>query len=136
MNQELGFEHLILFDGVCNLCNSSVQFVIRNDKKGIFRFASLQSDFGKLQLSKFGIDDKSMDSFVYIYCDKAYKESTAGLMVLKHLGRGWKFLYFLVVVPEFIRNRVYRLIARNRYRWFGKKDACMVPTPELKSRFF
>ena len=125
----------ILFDGVCNLCNTLVQFVIRYDAAGQFRFASLQSDSGQTLLTQHGLRTSDFDTFVYIRNDTAYTQSTAGLLVLRDLGGGWQLLYLLIIVPRFIRDAVYKLIARNRYRFFGRQDACMIPTPELKSRF-
>jgi predicted DCC family thiol-disulfide oxidoreductase YuxK len=127
--------HIILFDGVCNLCNSSVQFIIRHDKKNRFRFASLQSDFGQNQLIKYQIDSKNTDSFIYIKSDHAYIKSTAGLLVLKDLGGLWKLPFLFIVFPKTLRDWIYDLIAKNRYKLFGKKESCMVPTPDLKSRF-
>ena len=125
----------ILFDGVCNLCNTLVQFVIRHDAAGQFRFASLQSDSGQTLLTQHGLRTSNFDTFVYIRNGAAYTQSTAGLLVLRDLGGGWQLLYPLIIVPRFIRDAVYKLIARNRYRFFGRQDACMIPTPELKSRF-
>jgi predicted DCC family thiol-disulfide oxidoreductase YuxK len=129
------YNHIILFDGVCNFCNSSVQFIIKRDKKAIFRFASLQSDFGKEQMIKYQIDVKNIDSFIYIKNDKAYIKSTAGLKVLLNLGGFWKIVHLLIFIPEPIRNWVYDGFASNRYKLFGKKESCMVPDPKLKSRF-
>lgn len=127
--------HIILFDGVCNLCNSSVQFIIKRDHKAKFRFASLQSVYGQEQLQKYQLSTTDMNSFVYIKAGKAFTESTAGLLVLKDLGSFWKPVYFLIVFPKPLRDWVYNRIAKNRYRMFGKKESCMVPTAELKSRF-
>lgn len=125
----------ILFDGVCNLCNSLVQFVIRHDAAGRFQFASLQSDSGQALLGQYGLRTRDFDTFVYIRNGTAYTKSTAGLLLLRDLGGGWRLIYPLVFVPPLIRDAVYNLIARNRYRLFGRQDACMIPTPELKSRF-
>lgn len=126
---------LILFDGVCNLCNSSVQFVIRNDKKQQFFFASLQGKTGQSILNTFHLPSDGFNSFVLLLGDKVYRESTAALQVLKMLGGFWSLFYVFIIVPAFIRDGVYRFISRNRYRWFGKKNACMIPTPELRARF-
>lgn len=125
----------ILFDGVCNLCNTLVQFVIRHDPAGRFRFAALQSASGQALLSQHGLRTHDFDTFVYIRNGTAHTQSTAGLLVMRDLGGGWQLLYALIIVPRFIRDAVYAAIARNRYRFFGRKDACMIPTPELKSRF-
>lgn len=125
---------LILFDGVCNLCNRSVRFIIRNDFNGIFRFASLQSNTGKEILKKYNIPD-NFPSFILIQNNKAYFRSTAALLVLKKCRTPLNWLYGFIIVPESIRNLLYDLIARNRYSWFGKKAECMVPTPEISNRF-
>ncbi len=128
-------EHIILFDGVCNLCNGSVQFVIRNDKMKQFKFASLQSAKGQELLAAGGFDQHKSDSFVLISGGNYYTQSTAALRVMKLLGGRFSLLYGLIIVPKFIRDGVYNLIARNRYKLFGKRDECMIPTAELKSRF-
>jgi predicted DCC family thiol-disulfide oxidoreductase YuxK len=126
---------VILFDGVCNLCNSSVQFVLRRDKKKQFLFGSLQGRYGQQVLNELNMPADDLHSFILKENNAVYTKSTAALRVLKILGGGWKFLYIFIIVPRFIRDGVYGFIARNRYRWFGKKEACWVPTPELKSRF-
>ena len=126
---------VIFFDGVCNLCNGAVQFVIKRDKNNYFRFAALQSDFAKSTLSNFSLKVKQGDSFILLENDKVYEQSTAALRVAKKLGGLWPLLYAFIIVPPFIRNAVYKLIARNRYRWFGKQESCWVPTPALKSKF-
>lgn len=128
-------DKLILFDGVCNLCNRSVQFVIRHDPDARFHFASLQSSTGQAVCTRFGMADQQLDSFVLIDRGKAYTQSSAALRVSKYLSGGWKLLYTFLIVPPFIRDAVYRWIARNRYRWFGKREACMIPSPELRHRF-
>jgi len=126
---------VLLFDGVCNLCSGAVQFIIKRDKKKQFLFASLQSESGSTLLKKFNLPANDLNSFVLAEGDKIYTRSTAALRVAKKLGGGWKLLYGLMIVPQFIRNAVYDVIARNRYKWFGKKDECMIPTPQLKERF-
>lgn len=127
--------HILLFDGVCNLCDGVVQFIIRKDRKQLFRFASLQSAAGQELLRSAGLPLSDFDSFVYIRGDRYYRRSTAALLVLKELGGLWQLTYLFRIVPRFIRDAVYRLIARSRYRWFGKKESCMLPTPALKERF-
>lgn len=127
---------VILFDGVCNLCNQSVQFVIRNDRASRFRFAALQSDFGQQQLDKYNFDKSKMLSVILVVNNKAYDRSRAGLEIARRLDGLWPLMYVFVIVPPFIRNFFYDWISRNRYRWFGKKDECMIPTPELKARFY
>ena len=127
---------LILFDGVCNLCNSSIQFVINHDKKDIFLFAPLQSNIGQQIISHFKIDTTKTDSII-LYTEKTgvdYK-STAALKTAYYLGFPINLVSIFLIVPPIIRNWFYDLIARNRYKWFGKKSECMIPTPELKSKF-
>ncbi|WP_178985299.1 thiol-disulfide oxidoreductase DCC family protein [Winogradskyella helgolandensis] len=130
-------KQLILFDGVCNLCNSSVLYVIKRDKKDQFLFAPLQSDIGKTIITKFDIDTDKTDSILLYNSKKdslTYK-STAALLIAKRLGFPTNVLVIFLIVPAFIRNWVYNYIAKNRYQWYGKKEACMIPTPELKSKF-
>jgi len=126
---------IILFDGVCNLCNGAVQFVIKRDPVGKFLFASLQSEEGKKLLQQFQLPQEDFSSFVLIEDDKIYTRSTGALKVAKQLKGAIKLLYAFIIVPKFIRDAVYNWIARNRYKWFGKKNECMLPTPELKERF-
>lgn len=128
---------LILFDGVCNLCNSAVLYVIKHDKKNIFMFAPLQSNVGKHIIKEFNIDTAQMDSIILYNPEKgniSFK-STAALKAAFHLGFPINTLSIFLIIPNFIRHAVYDFIAKHRYKWFGKKDACMIPTPELKSRF-
>lgn len=126
---------IILFDGVCNLCNRSVQFVIRHDVEGRFMFASLQSETGQELLKRYQLPATEFNSFILIQDDKIYTRSDGALQVTRQLNGGWKFLYGFIIVPHFIRDRVYDWVSRNRYRWFGKREVCMVPSPELKGRF-
>lgn len=129
-------KQLILFDGVCNLCNSSVQFVIKNDKKDKFMFAPLQSEVGKQIIEKFNVDTSKTDSILLYSKEKDLKsKSTAALLVAKQLGFPINIWSVFLLVPAFFRNWVYDYIAKNRYKWFGKKEACMIPTPELKAKF-
>ncbi len=128
-------KNILLFDGICNLCNGIVQFVIKRDKKAKFKFASLQSESGQLLLKKFGLSQSDFNSFVFIDGDKILLKSTAALHVLKELGGVWKFFYCFIIVPRPIRDFFYSIIARTRYTIFGKRKTCMVPTPELKERF-
>lgn len=125
---------IIFFDGVCNLCNRSVQFVIKRDKEARFRFASLQSAAGQEMLQQFRLAQNDFNSFLLFEGGKLYTRSTAALRVVSQL-RGWKWARIFQWVPPLLRNGIYNLVARNRYKWFGKRDECMVPTPELKSRF-
>ena len=136
MELEVG-KKVILFDGVCNLCNASVNFVIKRDRHDRFRYASLQSEIGKRLLEERHIDSNQVDSIVLIEPGVAYfLKSDAALEIANELGWPWKALYlFNYILPVQLRNNVYDLIARNRYRWFGKKDQCMIPTPSLRSKF-
>ncbi|MCP4522508.1 MAG: thiol-disulfide oxidoreductase DCC family protein [Cytophagales bacterium] len=129
-------QRILLFDGVCNLCNRSVQFIIERDKKEKFIFASLQSDKGQELLKKFGLPTQNFDSFVLIEEDKFYQKSTASLRVFSEFGGLWVLLKVLLIIPAFIRNPFYSIIANNRYKWFGKQESCWLPTPELQKRFF
>jgi predicted DCC family thiol-disulfide oxidoreductase YuxK len=126
---------IILFDGVCNLCNGAVQFVIRHDPKGIFKLAALQSEAGQALLKKHQLDPEALHSIVLILDDKVYRQSRAALEIARRLSGAWPLLYVFIIVPYFLRDWIYDWIAANRYRWFGKQDACMIPTPELRSRF-
>ncbi len=126
---------IVLFDGVCNLCNAAVRFIIKRDKKNLFKFTSLQSAFGQSVLQKFHLSDEPLNSFILFEKGKVYKRSTAALMVAKQLSGGWPLLYAFMIVPPFIRDAVYNFIANNRYKWFGKKDACWIPTRALQSKF-
>ena len=127
-------ERIILFDGECNFCDQSVQFIIKRDPEGKFKFASLQSETGQELLNKFNAP-RDLDSFVFIEGDRCYFKSSAALRVFKHLKGVWKFSYYLLIVPRPIRDFFYHIIAKNRYKWFGKKDECMLPTPEQRERF-
>jgi predicted DCC family thiol-disulfide oxidoreductase YuxK len=126
---------IILFDGVCNLCNASVQFIIKHDKKNKFLFASLQSDVAKEILLQFPSKKITLNSIILIENDKYYDHSTAVLLIFKHLNAGYKFVYYFIIVPKFLRDFIYKFIAKHRYNWFGKKEYCSVPTPELKAKF-
>jgi len=126
---------LVLFDGLCNLCSGSVQFILKKDKKKQFFFASLQSPIGQTYLQKSGLPATDFHSFVLIEKDQAYTRSTAALRVLKNLGGGWKVFYALRIVPIPLRDGIYNWIARHRYQWFGRRESCWLPTPDLKRRF-
>lgn len=126
---------LILFDGVCNLCNNSVQYVIKRDQKNTYLFAPLQSKVGQQIIEQFQIDTVKTDSILLYTNGKLYSKSTAALKVAATLGFPTNILSIFIVIPAFIRNWVYDFIAKNRYKWYGKKEACMIPTPELKSKF-
>jgi len=127
---------IVLFDGVCNLCNGAVRFIIKRDRFGKFRFASLQSDAGRVLLQRYGVTHWGTDSIVYIPLQgDAFRESSAVLYILKELGQGWQLFFLLIHIPAFLRDGIYRFIARNRYRWFGKKEKCMLPSDTTRSRF-
>lgn len=126
---------IILFDGVCNLCNSSIQKVIENDEKNIFKFASLQSDFGQEFLKKNSFNQDEFNSMILIDGEKFYTQSDAALRIGKELKGIYKISKYLLCTPKFIRNTVYNFISKNRYNWFGKKESCWLPTPELKQKF-
>ncbi|HRE63679.1 MAG TPA: thiol-disulfide oxidoreductase DCC family protein [Ferruginibacter sp.] len=128
-------DRVILFDGVCNLCNGAVQYVIRHDPKANFNFASLQSNIGQQLLQSNGLSQQQFDSFVLIENNIAYTKSTAALRVAKKLKGPVKILYGFIIIPRFLRDWLYEFIAANRYRWFGKKESCMIPGPDLKQRF-
>ncbi|OYZ01462.1 MAG: hypothetical protein B7Y37_07280 [Sphingobacteriia bacterium 28-36-52] len=127
---------VILFDGVCNLCNSSVLFVIKHDPRKQFRFASIQGDYGQQVLKQFHLPPNSLNSFILLKDNQIYTHSTGALKVAKELSGAWPLLYAFIIVPPFIRNAVYQFIANNRYKWFGKKEQCMVPSPALKELFY
>ncbi|MFK5957309.1 MAG: DCC1-like thiol-disulfide oxidoreductase family protein [Lutibacter sp.] len=126
---------IILFDGICNLCNSSINFIIKNDDKKHFLFASLQSDAAKEILLHLPSKNLNLNSIVLIENGTIYEKSTAALRIAKYLNGGYKVLYAFIITPKFIRDWIYNLIAKNRYKWFGKKEHCMIPSPEIKCRF-
>lgn len=126
---------VILFDGVCNLCNGLVNWVIDHDRKKLFMFSALQSAYGAGVIEKYSIKGQFMDTVILVDEDKAFLRSDAILKIFKYLGGFYSLAGFFVVVQAFIRNFFYNIVAKNRYRWFGKMDACRIPTPELKSRF-
>jgi predicted DCC family thiol-disulfide oxidoreductase YuxK len=126
---------IILFDGICNLCNRLVLFIIKRDKDDRFKFASLQSDVGQQWLKQLGLVKTGFESLVLIRGDKYYLKSTGVLKILKELGGVWKAFYIFIVIPHPIRDLFYNLVAKSRYKIFGKRNVCMIPTPELKERF-
>ena len=126
---------IILFDGVCNFCNNTVNFVIRRDPKSIFKFATLQGTVAQQILKSHRLDNAEMNSFVLIENDKIYIKSTAALRVCRRLKGLWPLMYGFIIVPKLIRNGIYNWIAKNRYTWFGKKEVCMIPSPDVSARF-
>ena len=128
-------KQIILFDGVCNFCNFWVNFVIKRDKKDLFRFAALQSEKAKGLISKFNFDASKQDTFILIAGDKLYTKSTAALMICKQLNGLIKILFSFIVLPKFFRDFTYDLVAENRYKLFGRKESCRVPTEEERLKF-
>jgi predicted DCC family thiol-disulfide oxidoreductase YuxK len=126
---------LVLFDGVCNLCSRTVIFIIKRDSQKIFKFASLQSSVGQDLLKKFNLPPDILETFLLIENDACYMRSTAALKIAKRLRRPWPLLYVFIIVPKFMRDFIYNLIARNRYKLFGKRTECFVPTNDIKARF-
>lgn len=129
-------KNIILFDGVCNLCDASVQFIIKHDKKDVFRFVALQSDLGLEIIKYIGIDARNIDSIILYKPGIAYYyKSSAALEIAKELGGFFSLVTLFKIIPEIFRNKIYDYIAKNRYKWYGKKESCMLPTAELKAKF-
>lgn len=126
---------ILLFDGVCNLCNRSIQFIIQRDPESKIRFAALQSDVGQYFIKKHHLQTDELKTIILIERERYYTRSTAALRVARYMNRAWPLAYGFLIVPPFIRNSVYNWIANNRYRWFGKQESCWLPTPDLKARF-
>jgi len=126
---------VVLFDGVCNLCSSSVIFIIKRDRASKIKFASLQSEFGQEQMRRFNLPASLLNSVLLIKEGKLYQQSNAALEITRMLDGVWPLLFIFKIVPRFLRDIIYDWIAKNRYRWFGKKEECMIPTPEMKARF-
>jgi predicted DCC family thiol-disulfide oxidoreductase YuxK len=132
---ELKDKGIVLFDGVCNFCNSSVNFIIRNDSSDYFRFLPLQSEKGKKIVERHHLDPENLQTIIFLEGGKIYTRSTAALRIARKLKGGWKLFYGFVIIPSFIRDIFYNVIAKNRYRWWGQKDSCMIPTAEVKQKF-
>ena len=126
---------IVLFDGVCNFCNASVNFVIERDKAGYFKFAPLQSEIGEELVAKHGINTADTDSVIVVENDRAYTHSSAAMRIARKLDGIWSWSYAFIIVPKPIRDLAYRVFAKYRYRMFGKQDTCMMPTPEIRARF-
>jgi predicted DCC family thiol-disulfide oxidoreductase YuxK len=126
---------VILFDGICNLCSGWVQFLIRKDIKMKFRFAPIQSKIGQKLLHTFGLDSNNLETVIYLKGNDCFRESSAILEILKDLGGLWTIVFVLKLIPGALRNGLYRYIAKKRYRIFGKRTSCLMPTPENKKRF-
>jgi predicted DCC family thiol-disulfide oxidoreductase YuxK len=126
---------IVLFDGVCNFCNASVNFVIERDRAGYFKFAPLQSEIGEKLIAKHGINTVDTDSVIVVENERTYTHSSGALRIAKQLDGIWSWAYAFIVVPKPIRDLCYKLFAKQRYRLFGRQDACMMPTPEIRARF-
>jgi len=127
--------HIVLFDGVCNFCNNSINFVIKKDKYKTLKFAAMQSTAGVQLLEQYGLPQGKMKSFIFIENGTVYTKSTAALRVCRYLTGAWPLLYGFIIIPPFIRNAVYDYVAKNRYKWFGMQEKCMIPTPAVKAKF-
>ena len=127
---------IILFDGVCNLCDASVQYIIKNDSKDVFRFVAIQSELGKIIIEYLGIDLVKVDGII-LYLPKVayYTKANAALIIAKDLKGLISLVYYLRFIPDFLKNGFYNFIAKNRYKWYGKKESCMLPSPELAAKF-
>jgi predicted DCC family thiol-disulfide oxidoreductase YuxK len=134
-DRALSDKPIVLFDGVCNLCNSSVLFIVKRDSQSKLKFASLQSDYGAEQMKRFNLPPSSLNSVLLIKSGQLFQKSNAALEIARMLDGMWPGMYAFKIVPLFIRDFIYDWIAKNRYRWFGKKEECMIPTPEMKARF-
>jgi predicted DCC family thiol-disulfide oxidoreductase YuxK len=126
---------IILFDGVCNFCNGAINFIIKQDKKGLFRFAALQSGAGQQLLDLYHLKKGDFESFVLLDGEKVYYKSRASLKIFCQLPWYWRWTQVFWIIPKFVRDSLYNIIAKNRYKWFGKKEQCMIPTPEQRMRF-
>ncbi len=126
---------LLLFDGICNLCNTTVQTIIKYDTKEIFKFAALQSPVGQQILQQFQLPKKNFETLVLVENTHCYFRSTAALRVAWRLGGFWRLLYLFIIIPRPLRDYIYSFVAKNRYKWYGKQASCMMPTPELRRRF-
>ena len=126
---------IVLFDGICHLCTTSVQFIITRDPNGYFTFASLQSEVGRTLLEKHGLQPDALDTFVLVEGSRCFTRSDAALRVAHHLSEGWSLLRILSLIPKPLRDWGYTVIARNRYRWFGRQETCMVPSRDILDRF-
>lgn len=136
MTEDVLEQRIILFDGVCNLCNGAVMFILQREKEPVFKFASIQSEAGKALLKRCGLPENYNQAIILIDHEKTYLGSTAALKIGQQLRSPWSLISRLgFFVPRFVRDWVYRQIATHRYRWFGKREVCMVPTQELRARF-
>lgn len=127
-------DHLLLFDGICHLCDASVRFIVKRDPAARIKFAPIQSPLGSQLYAQHGLDPAAPNAMLFITPRGAFKASDAALEIARTLGGVWKLALFFKILPRALRDAAYYFIARNRYRWFGKDDSCMMPTPELKAR--
>lgn len=127
---------VVLFDGVCKLCNASVNFILQRDRKGKIKFTPLQSDYGQALLDEYGKESEMPDSIIFLEGDRLTAKSTAALRITKYLDGLWPLCTIFLIIPRFIRDFFYDVIAKNRYRWFGKNDTCRLPNPEFEDRFY
>ncbi len=132
---QLQNQGIVVFDGVCNFCNASVNLMMRNDRKGYFLFTANQMEGGRELLTRFGLDPDAVHSVYLVEEGRIFSKSTAALRIARHMNFPWNLSYGFIIVPRFIRDAVYDLIAANRYRWFGKKEVCRLPSPEERARF-
>lgn len=126
---------VVFFDGECNLCNRSVQFILKRDRKDLFRFASLQGETAQVMLTDLALGNETKQSIILWEAGHLYRQSDAALRIAKHLNSFWSLLYGFMIIPAFIRNALYNYIARNRYKWFGKTGHCLIPSPEFQHKF-
>lgn len=128
-------KNIVLFDGHCNLCNKSVQFILQHERNNQLHFASLQSEFGQSILKKFGFPENYTDSVLFYQNDQLHQQSTAALKISTNLRFPWRLVQIAYIIPRFLRDAIYRYVAKNRLRWFGKSDSCWIMTKEWKERF-
>lgn len=133
--QSLEGAAVVFYDGVCGLCNRVVQFIIPRDRRGAFRFATLQSETGQRLLAAYGKDTSALDTFLLLEDGRVYDRSTAALRVVRRLGSLWPLLYGFIVLPRPLRDALYRFVAKRRYRWFGESESCLLPPPGVRDRF-
>lgn len=132
---QTGINSIVLFDGVCNFCNYWVRFAIKRDKKKKLRFGTLQGEAAKKLLEKYNFHTTSLNSVILIDKERIWTQSSAAIRICKYLNGGWKLFYGLIIIPKFIRDFFYNIIARNRYKWYGKREECMIPSADITERF-
>ncbi|WP_106766714.1 thiol-disulfide oxidoreductase DCC family protein [Paenibacillus faecalis] len=126
---------IVLIDGVCHMCQGLTKFIIERDPAGLFKFASLQSDIARYMLRQGGLPEETMETVVVVENNTYYTRSAAALRIIRRLSFPWRLLYGFIIIPRPLRDLIYKWVAKNRYRWFGKDEACMIPTPDIRSRF-